>query len=120
VTASFPQVHDPYRCINNNHGQDFVGLRLRMERRPFSVPPSLAKRLLLSRAIRASSPRRTSAVFSLTPVKREALCNISSSMFKVVLMHINMHYLCTYVNQTTTLPHITSLFDVSGSDSSLL
>jgi hypothetical protein len=69
--------------------------RLGIARRPASVPPSLANRLPLSRAINASRPSRTREVFSLTPVSRDALSSISSSMFIVVLMCItyvwNMH-----------------------------
>jgi len=68
-----------------------------MERRFFSVPPSFANRLLLSRAIKASSPSRTKDVFSLMPVSRDAFSNTLSSIFSVVLMHINMHQICIYV-----------------------
>jgi len=98
MTAAPPKVGNPNGGINDDHGYDLADLRLRIGRRSFSVPPSLARRLLLSRAIRASSPRRTSAVFSLRPVKRDAFSKISSSMFSVVLICINMHYLCIYVN----------------------
>jgi hypothetical protein len=70
-----------------------------MERRLFSVPPSLASRLLLSRAIKASKPSRTKAVFSLTPVSRDALSNILPSMFSVVRICINMHETCIYVKK---------------------
>ena len=49
--------------------------------------PSLASRLLLSRAIKASKPNRTKEVFSLMPVNRDAFSNILSSMLSVVLMH---------------------------------
>jgi len=70
-----------------------------MERRLFSVPPSLASRLLLSRAIKASKPSRTKEVFSLTPVSRDAFSNILSSMLSVVLICINVHYICIYVNR---------------------
>jgi len=70
-----------------------------MERRLFSVPPSLASRLLLSRAIKASKPSRTKEVFSLMPVNRDAFSNILSSMFSVVLICINVHYICILVNR---------------------
>ena len=70
-----------------------------MDRRLFSVPPSLASRLLLSRAIKASKPSRTKEVFSLTPVSRDAFSNILSSMLSVVLICINMHYVCIFVNR---------------------
>jgi hypothetical protein len=98
MPAAPPKVGNPNRGINDDHGYDFADLRLRMGRRSFSVPPSLARRLLLSRAIRASNPRRTKAVFSLRPVKRDAFSKILSSIFSVVLIHINMHYLCIFVN----------------------
>ena len=92
MTAAPPKVGNPNRGIDDDHGYGFSGLRLRMARRSFSVPPSLARRLLLSRAIRASSPRRTKAVFSVRPVKRDASSKILSSMFNVVLIRINMHH----------------------------
>ena len=53
-----------------------------------SVPPSAARRLLLAAATRDSNPILTKAVFSLTPVRREALFTNLSSIFNVVLMHI--------------------------------
>ena len=70
----------------------------------FSVPPSAARRLLLSFAMRASSPSLTKDVFSLIPVNFEALLISSSSIFKVVLMissnNLNamMHLLYTYID----------------------
>ena len=69
----------------------YAGLRRGMARSPFSDPPSLSSRLLLSRAIKASKPSRTRAVFSLTPTSLDAFSSILSSMFSVVLMCINMH-----------------------------
>jgi len=35
---------------------------------------------------------------SLRPVKRDAFSKILSSIFSVVLIHINMHHLCIFVN----------------------
>jgi hypothetical protein len=55
--------------------------------------------LLLSRAIKASKPSRTKEVFSLTPVSRDAFSNILSSMLSVVLICINVHYICIFVNR---------------------
>jgi hypothetical protein len=40
---------------------------------------------------------RTNAVFSFSPVKAAALRSISSSMFNVDLIHINMRIECTRV-----------------------
>ncbi len=68
-------------------------LRLGGDLSDFSVPPSFAKRSLLFNAIRASSPIRTRAVFSRTPVKSDALARSSSSMFNVVLIIIPFYLL---------------------------
>ena len=46
------QVIDPDGSVNQ-HGACHQVLRLGMERRPFSVPPRVARRFALSRAIRA-------------------------------------------------------------------
>ena len=82
---------NPNGSVYNDHIRFQADLRLGMERSLFSVPPSLASRMLLSRAIKASKPSRTKEVFSLTPVSREAFSNILSSMLSVVLICINMH-----------------------------
>ena len=63
----------------------------------FSVPPSAASRRALSRAISASRPRRTRAVFSVTPVNCDARLRSSSSMLSVVLICISMYILCIRV-----------------------
>jgi hypothetical protein len=94
---------DPNGRINNNHNYFIADLRLGIAFNPFSVPPSLASRLLLSRAIKASRPSRTKAVFSETPVRREAFSIILSSMFNVVLICMMMHYLCIHVNSKYNL-----------------
>src|SRR5438132_8081002 len=60
----------------------------------FSVPPRSANRRALSRAISASNPCLTSDVFSTIPESREAFFRRSSSMFNVVRICTNMHYLC--------------------------
>ncbi len=62
-----------------------------MGRSRFSVPPSAARRLALSLAIKASRPRRTSDVFSLTPVSLAARCRRESSILRVVLICMSMH-----------------------------
>jgi len=97
MIAAAEMIH-PYRSINKNHLWDYWGRRLGMDCSSFSVPPSLASRLLASRAIKASSPSRTKAVFSLIPVIRDALAKISSSMLSVVRIHINMHQSCIFFN----------------------
>ena len=63
-----PEMIDPNRGIDENHGDQAAGRLRGMGRSFFSVPPNLASRRLLSREIRASSPRRTRVVFSLIPV----------------------------------------------------
>ena len=97
MIAAAEMIH-PYRSINKNHLWDYWGRRLGMDCIFFSVPPSLASRLLASRAIKASSPSRTKAVFSLIPVIRDALAKISSSMLSVERIHMNMHQSCIFVN----------------------
>lgn len=67
------------------------GRRRRIGRRRFSLPPSSASRLALSRAISASSPNRTSEVFSRTPVRWAARLRSVSSMFNVVRICTKMH-----------------------------
>lgn len=62
------------------------------------MPPSSASLRLLVQATRDSNPILTNAVFSLTPVRRDAFFTNVSSMLSVVLMHTNMHYLCISVN----------------------
>jgi len=92
LATALPKVGNPNGGINDDHGRDYADLRLRMGRRSFSVPPSRARRLLLSRAISASSPRRTNRVFSFRPVSCDALSNNVSSMLSVVLICTSMHH----------------------------
>src|SRR5271169_3846925 len=61
------EVGDPNRGIDKNHRFAPVR-RLGTERNPGSAPPSAAKRRAASRAIRASNPARTKAVFFRIPV----------------------------------------------------
>ncbi len=89
--VSHAKVIHPNRCVHKCHaatGARRLGGCLRF----FSVPPSLASRRALDMAMRASSPRRTRDVFSLTPVSLAACRRSLSSMLSVVLMRINMHY----------------------------
>ena len=58
----------------------------------FSVPPSAAKRAALARAISASRPIFTKAVFSRTPVSSEARNKTASSISSVVLILLNMSH----------------------------
>jgi hypothetical protein len=55
------------------------------------LPPRAARRFAASRAISASSPACTSAVFSSMPVSRLARSIRTSSMISVVLICISMH-----------------------------
>lgn len=58
------------------------------------VPPSKANRLLASRAMSASSPARTKAVFSRIPVSSRARTRSFSSIMSVVRICISMHQRC--------------------------
>ena len=63
-------------------------LRRDIGARCFSVPPNTANRRALSRAISASIPIRTNAVFSVTPVSSVAFRINASFICKVVLMYM--------------------------------
>lgn len=65
-----PQVINPYGGVNQDHA--LPERRRRTGRRPFSVPPSSARRRADCLAINASSPNRTSAVFSFRPMSLAA------------------------------------------------
>ena len=87
------QVIHPNGCIGEDHGVDRRRARRRgTRRRPLSEPPRAASLRALSRAIRASRPAWTIAVFSLSPVKTRALATSSSSRINVVLICISMPY----------------------------
>jgi len=75
----------------------FIDRRRGIAFKSFSVPPSIANRLLLSRAISASRPKWTNVVFSVTPVNNDAFFSICSFMFSVVLICISMHLLYAFV-----------------------
>ena len=86
------QVVDPDRCIDQNHA-DFratLDLRRGLERAFVSEPPNAANRMALSRAMSASKPARTTAVFSRSPLNCVARPSNASSMFKVVRICISM------------------------------
>jgi len=83
------KVINPYGRIHKDHAARRP-LRRGTALRLFSVPPRAARRLALSRAIKASSPIRTSDVFSATPVNLAALRSRESSMFSVVFIWVSM------------------------------
>ena len=91
------QVGHPDRSIHENHDYVFLDLLLGIERRSFSVPPSRASLRLLSSAIKALSPIRTSDVFSSILVRAEALSKSSLSILMVVLICIYMYNICIAV-----------------------
>jgi len=90
------EVLDPHGGVNENHAA-WLERRRRTDRRAFSVPPRSARRRALSLAMRASSPRRTREVFSLTPVSWDARWRRESSIFSVVLICITMPQKCISV-----------------------
>ena len=114
MPASLAKVGNPNRSIDKDHIWPYAGLRLGMGRRFFSVPPSLASLLLLSRAIKASKPSRTKDVFSLTPVSRDAFSKILSSMLSVVLICICMPILYIQVKRNTDFEGIAKVY-ITGS-----
>src|SRR5574337_16606 len=79
------EVIDPDGSVDQDHATE-PGRRRRTGFSPGSVAPSRARRRALARAISASRPKRTSAVFFATPVSLAALCSSSRSMFSVVLI----------------------------------
>lgn len=80
---------DPDRSVDE-HQVRRPGLRLRVGRRPGSLPPSAERRRALSLAINASRAARTVAVFSFNPDSFWASRKSDSSIFRVVLICINM------------------------------
>src|ERR1700683_647248 len=88
------EVFDPHRSV----GQDHLALAVSDRRRGIDCksgiePPIAANRVAASRAINASNPACTKAVFSSIPVNSRA-CSINLSlMIKVVLICISMHHL---------------------------
>jgi len=95
LRISDPEVVDPDRGVDEDHAD--VVRRLGIALKAGSLPASWARRRALSRSISARSACRTSALFSLVPVKRWASRIRSSSSASVVLMlaseHRNHHHL---------------------------
>ncbi len=75
------------------------GRRRRGARARGSVPPSAASRRALSRTISDSSPARTTAAFSVSPVARLARSIKASSRISVVRILINMADRCASVKR---------------------
>jgi hypothetical protein len=93
--VSTPQVIDPEGRVDQDQRlalglRTGAGRRRRGSRRPFSVPPSAASRRALSRAMSASRPAWTIAVFSVRPVRLLAFARRESSRISVVLICISM------------------------------
>jgi hypothetical protein len=86
LAVSYAQVVDPDGGIDEDHTA-WPGRRRRPALNRGSVPPSFANRRALSRAINASRPMRTRAVFLETPVNRVARRRRIGSMFKVVRIY---------------------------------
>ena len=84
---------NPNRCIHQDHQADFRVLFWRGATfSPGMAPPSEARRRDASRWIKASSPKRTTAVFAVTPVCRMASAIRRSSKMRVVFIHIKVPY----------------------------
>src|ERR1035437_5760620 len=90
--AAATKMVDPYRRVDEDHATLRGTLRRRgVTRSCGSVPPSRARRRACSRAISASRPARTSAVFSPMLVSRSASARRSSSILRVVFICTNMY-----------------------------
>jgi hypothetical protein len=87
VYPAQPPSVQPLALHKAHHFGVLCGLRRGLDLKPGSGAPSLARRRALSRAINASNPMRTSAVFLETPVNRAARRMRDGSMFKVVRMY---------------------------------
>ena len=108
--VAYAQMIDPDGSIYEDHSYAEL-LRLGVSCNSFSVPPRRARRLALSLATSAFNPRRTSVVFSLTPVNSAAFSSNPSSMFNVVLICINMHLSYANVNGFTSMNALASTRD---------
>jgi hypothetical protein len=93
VVRAFTKVGDPNRGVHQNHACR-PGRRLGILRSAGAVPPKAASRRAASRAIKASRPAWTKAVFWRMPVNCEARSSRLSSMISVVLICIHMHNPC--------------------------
>ena len=92
------EVADPNGRIDEYHHL-VAERRLGTARRFGSVPPRAASRFPDSRAISASKPARTKAVFSLIPESCLARSSRCSSIFNVVRICISMHLWCIPVKR---------------------
>jgi hypothetical protein len=95
LLVSPPEVIDPDGRVDEDQRpaprlRAGAGRRRRGGRSVFSEPPSAASRRALSRAISASSPAWTIAVFSLRPVRFRAFSRRVSFRIRVVLICISM------------------------------
>jgi len=84
------EVIHPDGGIYENQRDRAGARRRRIGRRSRSLPPSAASLRALSRAINASSPAWTTAVFSGMPVSLRASASSRSSIFSVVFICTNM------------------------------
>src|SRR5438093_159579 len=100
------QMVDPDRGVDQRHATR-PPRRLRIRDNRFSVPPSWARRRALSRAMSASSPIRTRAVFSEIPVSLAAWRRSASSMFRVVLMYASICHIHAYPSTSSARPAAT-------------
>ncbi len=85
------QMLHPDRGVDQYQRPSAAGRRRRIFRRRVSLPPKAASLLALSRAIKASSPACTTAVFSVIPVSCAACLSKVSLILSVVLICISMH-----------------------------
>jgi hypothetical protein len=101
---AFPEMIDPDRRVDEDHTIGSVRRR-GTGWSSFMDPPRAARRRALSRAIRVSSPRRTRDVFSRMPVSSAAVRRRVSSMFRVVLICIDMLFLYIFVKPKPDPPY---------------
>ena len=88
-----PPVIEPHRRVGEDHHRPrrrAPGRRRGIAFRRGMVPPRAARRRPASRAMRASSPARTRAVFSSMPVSARASSSNASSIMSVVRICIYM------------------------------
>ena len=92
IWQAVTEVVDPNGGVSDDHSLvDLSGRCLFGTRSSGICPPKAASRRAASRSTSASSPIRTSAVFSFSPVYSTASASRDSSMLSVVLICINMH-----------------------------
>lgn len=91
VRQTAPEMLNPDGGVSEDHLPRLASGRRRAGRVSAGiVAPSAASRRAASRSMSASSPMRTRAVFSVSPVYSPAWMRSASSMFSVVLMHTLM------------------------------